>query len=86
MSPFESAARLRKVLRLCLSIDGGLSLLGVDPFSAQALEYVLACTDAAWSLAASHSGVPMPSATTKNAVEDVYRKRIEVRACLARIA
>lgn len=83
---YEREARHRKTLRLCMSIDGALSLLKVDPFSAQALEYVLACTDAAWKLAASHARVAAPSALTKLAVEHVYVARLNARRSLARIA
>lgn len=85
MSPFESAARSSKIIKLVLSIDSGLSMLNVDPFSARAVEYVEATTDAAWHLAASHARVPMPSATTIRAIEEVYRRRVEIRRCLSRL-
>lgn len=84
-SVYEREARQRKTLRIVMSIDAGLQMLGVDPFSARAVEYVEATTDAAWQLAASHARVPMPSATTIRAVEDIYRRRVEVHACLSRI-
>lgn len=82
---YESEARQRMTLRIVMSIDAGLQMLGVDPFSARAVEYVEATTDAAWRLAASHARVPMPSATTIRAVEEVYRRRLEIRGCLSRL-
>lgn len=85
VSIYEREARQRKTLRIVMSIDAGLSLLKVDPFSARAVEYVDAMTDAAWKLAASHAGVPAPSATTKAAVESIYRQRVEVRGNLSRL-
>lgn len=84
-SVYASAGRLKKIIFLTGSIDSALGLMQVDPFSAQALEYVLAMTPAAWKCAASTAGVLMPSATTIAAIEDLYRKRIEVRACLDRV-
>jgi hypothetical protein len=82
---FADAARLRKIIFLTGSIDSALGMMGVDPFSAQALEYVLSMNEGAWRIAARQAGVLMPSATTIAAIEDLYRKRIEVRACLDRV-
>lgn len=83
---FEREARARKVLRLCMALDSALDMMGADPFSARALEFVLAMTDAAWKCAASHANVPMPSALTKLAVEQVYTARLNTRRALARIS
>lgn len=82
---FASAARLKKILFLTGSIDSALGTMNVDAFSPRALQFVESMTDAGWKCAASSAGVLMPSATTIAAIEDLYRKRIEVRACLDRV-
>jgi hypothetical protein len=84
-SVYADAARLKKILFLTGSIDSALGMMNVDAFSPQALHFVEAMTDAAWRCAASSAGVLMPSATTIAAIEDLYRKRVEVRACLDRV-
>lgn len=79
-------ARSAKVLKLTMALDAALLMLGVDPFSAQGLEYVLSMNEAAWVEAAKHAGVNLPSETTRRAIEDLYRRRCEIRSCLQRIA
>jgi hypothetical protein len=82
---FADAARLRKIIFLTGALDSALSLLGADPFSAQALEYVLAMNEGAWREAAKHANVNLPSQTTRDAIVDLYRRRQEIRECLSRV-
>lgn len=83
---FASAGRLKKIIFLTGALDSALAMMQVDAFSAQALHFVEAMTDAAWKCAASTAGVLMPSATTIAAIEDLYRRRVEIRVALSRIA
>jgi hypothetical protein len=82
---YERDGRQRKVLKLCMAIDGALDMMGRDPFSPAALEAVLAMDAKAWSEAAKHARVPLASKTTQGMVTDVYAKRVEVRVALQRI-
>lgn len=82
---FADSARLKRITFLTGSIDAALSLLGADPFSAVALEYVLALSEEGWRLAAKHAGVNVPSQTTRDAIIDLYRRRQEIRACLSKL-
>ena len=82
---YEVAGRQRKVLRLCMALDGAFDMMGCDPFSPRALEHVLAMDAKAWSEAAKHARVPLASKTTQGMVIDIYAQRVETRACLNRI-
>lgn len=84
-NPYEAAGRARKVLRLTMALDGAFDMMGCDPFSARALEFVLAMDFAAWGEAAKHANVPLASLTTQAMVTDVYRQRVEVRSNLSRL-
>jgi hypothetical protein len=83
---FANQNRLKEIIFLTGALDSALAMMNVDAFSLQALQFVEAMTDAAWKCAASRAGVLMPSAVTIAAIEDLYRKRIEIRANLSRIA
>lgn len=85
LNPWADAGRARKVLRLTLALDGAFDMMGCDPFSACALEHVLAMDFKAWGVAAKHAKVPLASITTQGMVADVYRQRVEVRGNLSRL-
>lgn len=84
-SVYTDATRLKKILFLTGSIDAALGMLGADPFGAQALEYVLAMSEGAWREAAKHAGVNVPSQTTRDAIVDLYTRRLEIRSCLNKL-
>jgi hypothetical protein len=84
-SVYADKNRLKKIIFLTGSIDSALSLLGCDPFSAAALEYVLSMNEGAWREAAKHANVNLPSQTTRDAIIDLYTRRLEIRACLNKL-
>jgi hypothetical protein len=82
-NPHELLARSRKAFRLTMAFDNALDMMGVDPFSAAALEFVLAANEKAWAEAVKHARCQPPSETTKEEVRSLYRTRVEARKALA---
>jgi hypothetical protein len=85
-SVYASASRLKKIIFLTGIFDSAITMMGADPFGPTGLEYVLAANEGAWREAAKQAGTTMPSETTREAIRDLFRRRVEIRVALSRIA
>lgn len=75
-NPHETAARLRKVLRLVEAIDRLMARDTLRRVQPDEIPGVLATMDPAWwAEIATKAGVRMPSSTTIAAVREVYARR-----------